>query len=108
MSRDTRAALVAAIAIVVVIVLGFRLLGGPGTQRLIRYIVPSCYSPRFRLFPEGAWHAVSVLGVTLRFFSLWSLRLRVRILSSFLVTRRILIPHHLEPTCAALSHSSSS
>lgn len=36
MSRDTRAALVAAIAIVVVIVLGFRLLGGPGTQRLIR------------------------------------------------------------------------
>jgi hypothetical protein len=36
MSRDGRAALVAAIAIVVVIVLGFRLLGGPGTQRLVR------------------------------------------------------------------------
>jgi hypothetical protein len=32
MSRDARAA----IAIVVVIVLGFRVLGGPGTQRLVR------------------------------------------------------------------------
>jgi len=36
MSRDARVALVAAIAIVVVIVLGFRVLGGPGTQRLVR------------------------------------------------------------------------
>ncbi len=36
MSRDARAAFVAAIAIIVVIVLGFRLLGGPGTQRLVR------------------------------------------------------------------------
>jgi hypothetical protein len=36
MSRDARAAFFAAIAIVVVIVLGFRVLGGPGTQRLIR------------------------------------------------------------------------
>jgi hypothetical protein len=36
MSRDARATFVAAIAIVVVIVLGFRVLGGPGTQRLIR------------------------------------------------------------------------
>jgi hypothetical protein len=36
MSRDARAAIVAAMAIVVVIVLGFRVLGGPGTQRLVR------------------------------------------------------------------------
>jgi hypothetical protein len=36
MSRDARAAIVAAIVIVVVIVLGFRVLGGPGTQRLVR------------------------------------------------------------------------
>ncbi len=36
MSRDARAAIVAAIAIVATIVLGFRVLGGPGTQRLIR------------------------------------------------------------------------
>ena len=36
MSRDARAALVAAIAVVVVIVLGFRVLGGPGSQRLVR------------------------------------------------------------------------
>jgi hypothetical protein len=36
MSRDARAAIVAAIAIVVAIVLGFRVLGGPGTQRLVR------------------------------------------------------------------------
>ena len=36
MSRDARAALLAAIAIVVVIILGFRVLGGPGAQRLIR------------------------------------------------------------------------
>jgi hypothetical protein len=36
MSRDARAAFVACIAIVVVIILGFRVLGGPGTQRLIR------------------------------------------------------------------------
>jgi hypothetical protein len=36
MSRDARAAFVAAIAIVVVMVLGFRVLGGPGTQRLVR------------------------------------------------------------------------
>jgi len=36
MSRDARAAIVAVIAIVVVIALGFRVLGGPGTQRLVR------------------------------------------------------------------------
>jgi hypothetical protein len=36
MSRDARAAFVTCIAIVVVIILGFRVLGGPGTQRLIR------------------------------------------------------------------------
>jgi hypothetical protein len=35
-SRDTRAALVASIAVVAVIVLGFGVLGGPGTQRLVR------------------------------------------------------------------------
>jgi len=35
-SHDARAAIVAAIAIVVAIVLGFRVLGGPGTQRLVR------------------------------------------------------------------------
>ena len=36
MSKDARAALVASIAVLVVIVLGFRVLGGPGTQRLVR------------------------------------------------------------------------
>ena len=36
MSRDARAAIIAAIAIVVAIVLGFRVLGGPRTQRLVR------------------------------------------------------------------------
>jgi len=36
MSRDARAALVAASAIIVVIVVGFRVLGGPGAQRLVR------------------------------------------------------------------------
>jgi hypothetical protein len=36
MSRDARAAVIASIAVVAVIVLGFSLLGSPGTQRLIR------------------------------------------------------------------------
>jgi len=36
MSRDARAALVASIAVIVVVVLGFGVLGSPGNQRLIR------------------------------------------------------------------------
>jgi len=36
MSRDARAAVVAFIAVITVLVLGFRALGGPGTQRLVR------------------------------------------------------------------------
>jgi hypothetical protein len=36
MSKDARAAVVASIAVVLVIVLGFRVLGGPGTQRRLR------------------------------------------------------------------------
>jgi hypothetical protein len=36
MSRDARAALLASIAVIAVVVLGFTLLGSPGTQRLIR------------------------------------------------------------------------
>ncbi len=36
MNRDTWAAIAATIAVVVVIVLGFRVLGGPGRQRLVQ------------------------------------------------------------------------
>jgi hypothetical protein len=36
MSRDTRGAILASVVVVVVVVLGFSVLGGPGTQRLIR------------------------------------------------------------------------
>ena len=36
MSRDARAALLASIAVIAVVVLGFAVLGGPGTQRLVR------------------------------------------------------------------------
>ncbi len=36
MNRDTWAAIAATIAVVVVIILGFRVLGGPGRQRLVQ------------------------------------------------------------------------
>jgi hypothetical protein len=36
MSRDSRAALIASIAVIAVVVLGFGVLGGPGSQRLVR------------------------------------------------------------------------
>jgi hypothetical protein len=36
MNRDTWAAIAAAVAVVVVIILGFRVLGGPGRQRLVQ------------------------------------------------------------------------
>jgi hypothetical protein len=36
MNRDTRAAIAATIAVVIVIILGFRVLGGPGRQRLVQ------------------------------------------------------------------------
>jgi hypothetical protein len=36
MSRDTRAAILASVVVVAVVVLGFSVLGGPGTQRLVR------------------------------------------------------------------------
>ena len=36
MNRDTWAAIAATIAVVVVIILGFRVLGGPGKQRLVQ------------------------------------------------------------------------
>jgi len=36
MNRDTLAAIAATIAVVVVIILGFRVLGGPGRQRLVQ------------------------------------------------------------------------
>src|ERR1700688_964623 len=36
MSRDARAALVASIAVIAVVALGFAVLGSPGTQRLVR------------------------------------------------------------------------
>jgi hypothetical protein len=52
MSRDARAAFVTCIAIVVVIILGFTVLGGPGTQRLIRSDERSARSCRTR--PENS------------------------------------------------------
>jgi hypothetical protein len=36
MTRDARAAAIASVAVLVVIIVGFRVLGGPGTQRLAR------------------------------------------------------------------------
>jgi len=73
-----------------------------------RYIAPSCYSSPLPAFSRRGMACRARLWCYSSIFSLWSLRLCVRILSSFLFTRRILIPHHLEPTCAPLSHSSSS